>query len=149
MTRILVCTEQYGNRYFDASTDEKWAEACLRILRDRLESGAIYRPEMPKDRKYFYTDAMREAVELTEEQLNALPHNFRESAKALRAAYFSAAKESLLENEMYDEIKHLVDTNDTSMATYGRPPRTEPLAWQYLNHRADYEYENVSLEELE
>lgn len=49
MTSVLVAKEKHGTRYFAAATDVQLAQACCKLLRERLGYG-YYDPGPPPNR---------------------------------------------------------------------------------------------------
>lgn len=51
--KIIVFKEKHGNRYFDASTDEKVQAVALKIFNERLKEGYWYMDIEQRHQKYF------------------------------------------------------------------------------------------------
>jgi len=47
--QVIIFKEKHGDRYFDASTPENTALACLYVLKERLTAGYFFSDELSKD----------------------------------------------------------------------------------------------------
>lgn len=129
--RIIVFKEKHGNRYFDAATDEKLHAAALKVLRDRFNIGWYYPPASLKE------DPMAKIAEL-EEALKVLKDSdlIKQTKKKIEQTKreIMSRKEQVL--EWLTIQKALEESNGK-------------LAYQVLNFRRDYEYEEFDFEYLE
>lgn len=158
MKRILVFREKHAHRYFDASTDELTAKACVKILRERMNDGYWYSREYEKAEKLLSADE-KSVMILTDEQLEILPQAMRDQIsekraiikrkqksylrnKALEDSWFAAA-EKLMEGPVEEAAKLTTE----GMDGWGR--RVQPLAKAVLEARGDGEYEGFEFENLE
>ena len=132
--RVLVWRGKHDSEYYDASTVEEWAQACLDVARE-LDGFEVY-----------------EEWELAEEpdvDIDSLPEAYqagaRETAKII-ARRNAASREH---NQDVAIVKAALATNSVALVTYNRGTpreRVEPALWEVLAKRAGYEYEDVSLE---
>lgn len=152
--RILVAREKHETRYLAADTLEQWANSCLQLLRERMEWGYIYDPRKESPSFYSLKDSpfFRDNEPLSDDEINKLPtKELINAALAVKAAYKKIMKRHQQATDEYLEILAVVESNDTSMVTWGRPgrERTQPKAWDILEGRNDHEYEGVSMETVE
>jgi hypothetical protein len=151
-----VCEEKHSTRYWDATTFERFAEACLAILTERWEEGYWYHDpdddglgdsEWAEQRRA----EIAKAKALTKEQLEALPEDARKSVLTLRREDRVTAEHDRQHREWYQRAKRVVEDQDMGTVTVGRNrfARDEPEAWLLLQERSDAEYERVTLETLE
>lgn len=145
---ILVVKEKHGTYYFDASTPEKISRAALKILTDRFNGNWYHRP---KDESYFWYGFDKEII-LTPEEIEALPEHLRAPELKKLKRLESARVELIRAQSWYDEVERIVKEQDASyeeiVLKSGRT-RLESPAWNALQDRADYEYEELYLERLE
>lgn len=158
MKRILVFREKHSRRYFDASTDELTAQACVKILRERMKDGYWYYREYEKAEKPLSADD-KSILMLTDEQLEVLPEAMKNEIvqkrsriqrsqqvylrqKQLEDSWFAAA-EKLTEGTVEEAAKLTTE----GLEGWGR--RVQPLAIAVLDARRDYEYESFDFENLE
>lgn len=126
--QILIAKEEHGTRYFDASTPELLAESAFKLLKERWDDGYWYISEDPPENKDI----------LSEEQIATLPtESLRASEQGKLYWYLSEFKDWQKNEKEYLAIKDCVETGKKDMA------------WNLLQNRSDYEYENVELEYLE
>lgn len=129
MKQILIFKHKHGNQYYDASTNELLAKACLHILEFRLEEG-WYVPEKPEIEDV-----------LSEEEIEKLPERLQKTERDRLKRTEKAKKEYEVELKYFDELKKVVETKDISLIRRG--------GWHipytfYLIQK----YEDVDLEEL-
>lgn len=158
MNQILVFREKHDNRYFDASTDEAIAKACVKVFRERMGDGYWYYREHEKAELPLTADE-KSVLLLTDEQLEVLPQAMRNQigekrvkikrrqkaylrAKELEDSWYTAA-EKLMEGTYEDAAKLTTE----GLEDWGR--RVKPLAWAVLEARNDGEYEGFHFETLE
>lgn len=145
--KIIVCDEKHGDVYWRADTPEQWAASSLAILTERWNQGWWYhRPKEPAQRD---TDEQN-ASNMTKEQIAALPRDAQLVIRRLRKRMQIQQAAYQMESEWYDRAEKCVADQDRSMVTIGRGKyaHDEPVAWQLLQDRSDYEYERVTLETL-
>lgn len=170
MKRILVAKEKHGTWYYDASDDEQLAKSALKILTDRAKEGYWYHdPEEIFDEDSKYSTYMKQLIPeydrsapieerkaLVQKYIDWKVNPFKESDpdiyESRRKKVEMAArneKEYVQYKNWFDEMKELVESQDwTQMVTF-KSGRQTPLAWHLLEQRGDYEYENVTLEDLQ
>lgn len=131
MHRILIAAERHGTRYFDASTDVKLAQACCKLLRERL--AALYYDPGPAPTAETIGDAVIAGLP-PDVQVTANRHNMllaadrKQHAKAV--SFLSLVQEVLAAPQILRSGKQV-------------------RAWSLLRSRTDHQYEAVELEELE
>jgi hypothetical protein len=136
--QIIIAREKHGDYYLDASTPEQWARSALKLLTDRWKEGYYYHePKEPKEPEGL----------LPREEIEALPEPYKREAGLLFNRHIRNRRSYKEEKRLYDEIKYIVETQDTGMITY-RNGRVEPRAWRILDDRGDHEYEGVELEDV-
>lgn len=124
---VLVEHGKHGEYYWDATTQEKFQANCLAILKNRFDQGwYYYEPEEPTKPKGL----------LTKEEIKELQQPYKGQAIQIYNNYVRAKREYVSEKELWDELKAAIEENDGG------------LAWGVLYDRSDYEYERVSLEDL-
>lgn len=124
---VLVEHGKHGEYYWDATTKEKFRANCLAILKDRLDQGwYYYEPEEPTEPTGL----------LTKEEIKELQQPYKGQAIQIYNNYQSRLRDYKLEKETWDELKEAIEKEDGG------------LAWGVLYDRSDYEYERVSLEDL-
>lgn len=129
MSKILIATEKYGTRYFDASTEELKNAAAFKILKERFKDG-------------YYYDWLNEDVEprenaLSNEQIQNLPEPYKSKAMADEKEYLRAVEESESNKNTFASIKDCVENNKTNRA------------YRLLLEFSNGEYEGIQLEKLE
>lgn len=147
--RILIEHGKHATSYYLVDTLERLDKAALSILRMRHEMGYIYEPEEP----YNFD---KEAYELTDEQLDAIPiESVRADLTKRRERAQRTLKESEVELREYNELLELLDQDSTIYSRevtvrengqYVKKPGKASKAWEILRDRGDYEYERVELE---
>jgi len=154
MTSVLVTNEKYGQSYYDASTPELLAASALTILRSRFEDGYwYYEPELPE---VHYTDEQKGIMNLTDEEVAALPAVLRESTEKKRATLLSnrVNREYELDKQWYDSMVALLAlpneeaVKQTVVRGRNRYARTLPAALDLLEQRNDYQYEGFEIFEV-
>lgn len=152
MNQILILKEKHGEEYYDASTKEKLAEACLKVLKDRYESGYYY--QEPKIEEYFNpSKESQEILNMTPETLDSLPDTLREDFKLkqakLKTQKIRATVQYDNEKEWFDSVKNLINlpVEEAIKKTVTNRTKTvsKPLAYHLLAARDDYEYESIRL----
>lgn len=125
MTKILVATEKHYIRYFDATTTEQLHAAALKLLNERVMEAFfdVGRPPLPPD--------------VFGLNLDSLPESIRLSAQRQTELHQQRMRQYEEEKIVSEEAKLALETQDGK------------LAWEILQYRSRYEYEQVSLEECE
>ncbi len=128
MNKILIAHEKHGNRFFDASTEELRNKAALFLLTERFKDGFwYYEPEPPDS----------EGI-LTEEQIAALPTEALRNQEFTKLRQYKRAQKQYEANDkVYYQIEQAVKNKDAT------------FAYKLLMSRTSYEYENITIEELE
>lgn len=156
MNAIVIFKEKYGKRYFDASTPEALGLACVKVLKERAEAGYFYYREYEADGPKFDKET-QEALALNDEQLAVIPETLRAELQRKR----DRAKRSVTiyeqrkqqENEWFDNLQKIIDlpAKEAAALTYvnQRNGRTYNLAYDLLNVRSDYQYEEFEVLDLE
>lgn len=150
--RIIVFNEKHGDSYFDASTDEALARACLAVLKERNGYGWYYKPTQPEKS---YSAEEQAILDMTDEQIESLPEPIKTETAARKAKlarrFAGAERAYALDNEWYtsmiDLISLPVEEAITRVRTF-RSGRTQPLAYALIEDRNDGEYEGYNIEEL-
>lgn len=134
--KIIVWEDKHGTSLYDASTLEVWAESSIEILRTMMDNG------------YYYLDEYTGEPPLTDGQIDALPDQYKETARRDQAAAIRRIKETKENNDFYREVERVIREHDTGSFTLGSRGREReiPIAWDLLDQRSDYEYEHVSVE---
>jgi hypothetical protein len=154
--QVIVAEGKHGNDYFDASTPELAARAYSIILGERKEIGYFWREY---EGEITLTAEQQEILDMTNEQIDALPSSLRASTKERKEkiARGYAAKKRRKEQE--DQWFHALDlvlavpTEESyKVTTEGVPGfergRVRSLAAVLVESRTDGEYENVYTERL-
>lgn len=144
--RILIEEGKHSTEYYDVSTNELLAATALKILTERFKQNWYWKPTNPNEQA-------QHIILLTEEQIEKLPEHLQEpERKKLRSKKFQEA-EYLRQLEDYQEIERIVKEKDVSITPIKRKNGKVYLeldipAWNALEARCDYEYEEVRLEKL-
>lgn len=141
MTRILIAHETDADRYFDASTPDALAAACLKLLTERRHD---YYPEP--------VAVAGEGFELpSDEVLATLPEDVRRDLKSRAARQRRDEAEAAEYARWWKTMTEVVGVQSLALITLGRGglEREEPLAYVLLRERSDYEYERIELVDLE
>jgi hypothetical protein len=126
--RIIVAHEKHGERYFDATTDEAWAQVSLRVLTDRWNEGHWYRRN---DTTYEVTP---------DELIDALPNPYiRDQVHLANNQVKRMIALQQQENAFCEDVERVVAAQDSSF------DRGQPVAWRLLQRRANYQYERLEL----
>ena len=132
--KILIAKEKYGDRYFDASTNDALANSCLYLLKTRLEEGYWgYEPEKPDS-----TDI------LSMEEIATLPEKYRKEEEKNRKYYDAAL--AYYEDDLiwFNEVKKCIAEKTLALNKRGLP-----IAYELLRRRSNCEYEGIELETVE
>ena len=144
--RVILVESKHDSYLLDASTENEWARSALWLLTHNAEEGCYYEPEP-------LSDDEERMLRITDEEIAALPSEIlREQAAQERKTSQKMEKEHKEEKRWWDEMKKVVEEQSLRIDTYGagtRHERREPRAWTLLRERSDYEYERVSLENIE
>lgn len=128
--QLLICKEKHGNRFFYIPTEAHLHAIALKIVRQRFDEGWY-----GTNKEEFETN---EDLDALKAQVNAISNpDLRRGATAelkRKQERVAHSKESL---EQYLTAKEALDKN------YGE------LAWELLSSRAEYEYEYVTLADLD
>lgn len=178
MSYVIVCKEKHGDFYYDASTDEAFAESALAILTNRWNEGYWYYDpdETDKETREWRPEILMETVLGEDWPGWDVPENDRVAAinkrsndlKAKMDATADADEKELLAlkrkklsaaveeykwrrdyRKWYAEAKVVVETQDLSTRSSKSGRFTYPRAWWLLADRSDHEYEGVELERLQ
>ena len=136
ITQILVWDGKHSHDYFDASTPELFAEACLEVMR-RMDTYGFY-----------YLQDLRPVEDI---DIDALPEPYRTEARTKQQRAAAENLEITARNDDVLAIRAAVTNHDVSLVTIGpgrRFERVEPSVWPLLASRSDYEYEGVRLESV-
>lgn len=154
MGRIIVFEEKHGNRYFDASTDEQLARACVKILKER--ANMWYYREYDKGVDAKFSKQELETLALTDEEVAALPELLRADVeqkisrlKRKKAAYVRNKAE---EDKWFNNLELIITLPEDEAAklTETSPSgRERSVAYDLIQSRGDGEYEGYSIENLE
>lgn len=117
--RVLIEDNKYGQELWAASTEEELYASAIAILSDRHE--------------YFYQEDVPEPLEI---DLDSIPEALHEEAKRKLDSNKRDIAYAEQVNREYDEFIRAVDGKDGK------------LAWEILQKRSGYEYENVYLEDV-
>lgn len=155
--QILIAKEKHGKRYFDASTPELLAGACLTLLRERMEDGTYRKPDSFNE---YFTREQRAYLQLTDEDIAAFPEVVREETMQkvtkLREQAENLSEHDELESKWFNAVEaFLALPRDEAVKRNviqgkGTPfERRYPKAFYYLQSRNDAEYEAVKLVDVE
>lgn len=146
MSKILVWDQDDWTEYFDISTDELWANACLKILGDLVRDNYIYMPEDPAEyaRKEWstYARSAKNGIPLLPQaEIDDLPENVKLPFQNLRDQYDLDIRHYKYKVKEHKAILSILENKDTSMVTVGRGKyeRQEPRGWQYVVANAPVE----------
>lgn len=150
--RIIIFKEKHGDSYFDASTDEALARACLAVLRQRNKEGWYYAPTKPEAS---YSKEEQAILAMTDEQIEAIPEPIKSETATRKAKLVrrlaGAEREYKLDNEWFTLLTELlalpVEEAVTRVRTF-RSGRTQPLAYALIEDRNGGEYEGFYIEDL-
>lgn len=134
--QVLVWRGKGGVEYYDASTPEEWAQACLDVARELDEFAAYEEWEI------------EEEVEI---DIEGLPEAYRAGARATAAAIVRRNADARANNEGVAAIKRALAENSLELVVLGEgTPQmsVEPALWKALRARSHYEYEDVSLQRM-
>lgn len=158
MGRVIIFREKYGERYFDASDNQKLARACAVILKQRVEEGYWYHREY--DGEFPLNSEEQKLAAFTDAQVEALPEPFLSETKKKRAAIQKRRavweREKKNEDAWFTALEKVISvapedahqfTTDDAEGFKQRNPA--PLALAVIDYRADGEYEGYDLENLE
>lgn len=128
MKEIIIFSEKYGNRYFDASTEKLRNAACLSILKERLGYGWYdWDNEVISDENI-----------LSEEQIDQLPtESLKSQERQRRLDYLSDLRQHKKNIDFYERAKSAVKNEDGE------------AAYKLLLQRDGGEYESFDVIELE
>lgn len=159
MTYIMIFEEKHSNRHYIINNDEDKARVSLNVLRERSEEGYWY-PKKEYVLERMQEDLVRaserfdkDIVNLTEEEIAALPEVFRE--KALKEQTMYLKKKQSVERYYQDEIEwsnlleQLLKADEdeaVKMTWTSSRGREFNLAVFLLDSRADAQYEGYTLE---
>lgn len=134
MTWVLVVHEHHGVRYFEATTDTQLAQACCRLLRERLEAG------------YYGLDCLTAEdvpCQLDDHVLAALPQCVQRAVKKHNRDVIGLA------TQLQQNSQFLADVTAVLASPIVLRSRRGALAWELLLSRKDAESEHVELYPLE
>lgn len=147
---VLIAKEKHGKRYFVAADKNDLGEIALKLLRERDAEGYWYssKESIAKqlDNDLTRTRAQESAgvfLDLSEEELAALPEPVRSAATETRAKH--ANSEAKLKAYYADDfafaekLEKLFDASNPDL----------DLAYQLLNARREAEYEGFTVETSE
>ncbi len=128
--RIIIFKEKHGNRYFDASTEEKLHIAALKVLKERFESGWYYEPEEPQ--------GVEEEITGLRTSLEVVKDSYLREQIERKLKHVEGQMPSYLEYKReWETIQKALEENDGN------------LAYWVLQQRIDCEYEEYDFEWLE
>lgn len=154
--QIVKFKSKYGSTYYDASTPEALNAACVDVLRTRTKEGYWYRRDYAEEFEAArqLSNDEREALQLTDAQIEGLPDSLKQKFQALRQ---SAARKQAVwerakarEDAWFDQLdKVLNHPADQPFLTggeeYGRYGQNKPLSYLLLNDRKDFQYEGFEV----
>lgn len=152
--KILVWKGKHSTEYYDARDDETLAKSALALMHQFNDYELYYyEPEDPRLSKYH---PVYDAEDLTDEQIEGLPtEGLREEAKKARSKYRGAMKAYARDHAMWEEGQRILREEDASVkhepfvTSQGKKKVRKIIpAWDFINARADYEYEYVRIETL-
>lgn len=160
MTQLIIANEKYDDRIFAAETTEDISRVALKILRERYDSGeysdrkTIERDiERKKKRKREKLD--QQLLNITDDELESSPDAVKKLVLDERAKLENAEKishEDAMDLEFITKVEKLLALDMEEAAkltkTY-RTGREVSYAWDLLEYRNDYQYENVRFEHTE
>lgn len=156
MNRLIIFSDKYSTRIFDASTPELLSRACLKVLRERFKEGYFYlEPELSLPSLSAEDAAI---MALTEEQVAGLPEPIKGTTAAKRKSISerNARFERTYEEEKawYDRVVSLCAMDpeegykvEDKSTRRGRKASSEAVA--LMSDRADYQYEGFELKQVE
>lgn len=152
MTRVIVASEKHGDRILDASTDEKWLENSMALLRERLEEGHWYwdPDEWDKDHPFVQELRRKEArlMEVSDEDVDNFPDSVARAMKAEREQIRRTESDAVKARKFLTVVRETLDGTREPWKKL-RNGESWPRAWWLLHHRRDAEYEYVELKETE
>lgn len=125
---VMVATEKHSTRYMNALTKEALFASALKLLKERYKAGYWY----------FEPDEVTEKPAVPMEQAKALPEGaLKNMALKEHEVHKRALQQYEYDKQLFQNIKDAVKANDGESAL------------EILLSRGDYEYERVTLENLE
>jgi antirestriction protein len=134
--RILVWHAKEGDVYYEATTLEDWAKACLAVATDLSEWGVYEEWDLQ---------------EVEDVDVSSIPEAYRAGVVAAKAQSERCHAETMAYNESAASIRKAVAEKSVALKTWrtlGGGTRVEPALWGLLRARSDGVYEGVSLETL-
>lgn len=151
--KIVVFKEKHGERYFNATDPIELNKVFLEIMRERMQLGWYYKPDVD------YPIEWTEAMALQEEALDALPESLKSQVHRLRKAYKAREREAQkdtrwweLANELLampkEQAENHVHEWTVNLST-GPKQKKMLMATFLMDFRSDGEYEGFEIIELE
>lgn len=155
---IVIFEEKHSTRYFDASTEDALAAACLKILKERLQAGYWYYRNYEAPELVFGAEDAA-IMAMTDEQKSVLPESVRADIEQKQNRLIRQAanyqREKALEDSWWEAVDLIMSkpdeeaialtSKDVPSAQWGR----WRLVVMVLEARSDGEYENFQVENLE
>lgn len=137
-TKILIFNEKHGDRYFDASTDEKLHAACLKILRERVGPEGYWQFINPVDWESEWVQKYIEGWDIEDAEIETIAiESVQKQVRAQRAKARQRRNEYLRADEQWARARVALEENDGE------------AAYQILQERDGGEYEDFTIEYLE
>lgn len=146
--RILVEHGKHGTDYYDASDDDKLADAAFYILCRNFRDGWY---PLPSE-----AEIQPSGTVVTDEQIEALPSDaLKKLARQENSRIWGNLRWNQAQANFYNEVQALIEGVDAGTVDphqmvalgRGRHERRSPWAWELLRQRKDSEYERVELVE--
>jgi hypothetical protein len=158
MDKVIIFHEKHGDRFYDASTDEKLLAALFSVMIDRIEDGYWYRePSLEDFINRRLTEEDRELMEIDKEIVAKLPQSFQDRYQELHTRRDRARKAYEAEKEWWDTLQEIQSLSFEEAAEKvrtrpsrlnpGRILRTPTILW-VMEWRKDYQYEGWTIQEI-
>lgn len=132
--QILIAKEKHGDRYFDASSNEKLHKACVKLLQERLNEG------------YYQVYEDKDLIITPDDVIEKLAGDIKEACIRNNSLTKRRLREIEEDKAFLEDVNTVLNSQEIIMTR-----RRVPVPWslELLLARSRYEYENVELIELE
>ncbi len=154
MANIVIFKEKYGERMYDASTEEALQKAFYSILKERSALGYwYYEPTPVEESLTSYITPEYEAYEsISPEVLATLPEEVQKKARYIPNMRARLTREYETEKKWWDNLQLILslpfDEAFKLKQPYGNRGREQYLIEDTIEARSDYEYEGYTIEQL-
>ena len=154
MANIVIFKEKYGDRMFDASTEEALQKAFYSVLKERFAMGYwYYEPTPVEETLARYITPEYEAYEaISPEVLATLPEEVQKKARHIPNMRNRLTREYEADKQWWDNLQLILslsfDEASKLKRPYGTRGRVKYLIEDTIEARSDYEYEGYDIEQL-